>query len=348
MPESNMLFARFQMDAGSEAAARTRFETFVTYLIKVRHPDATTVASKNHNDWGIDTFIGSLAGGVIRIWQSKFFTEWGDSSMQQVRSSFKSAMRQAAKEQFTVDVWTLVIPSILEPSQLKSFQTWATNQKKNHSVDITIWQGDELCSQLLSEEAAHVRREYFPWTVTDLPLSEEAVAELESDAEYDAALFVRQLREAGHYEISAACGQYFATDALLRDLEARGSNGALVAFTSVQKSVHAAWEDRFNEAASVADANGKMVGLVRTVMADAVAISDPAALRLAPAHKRGAAHHLVERGIAGWVTYWRDVATTHASESIIFGSAQNELPPSAPPSMMSGIEQPPSSDMARA
>jgi hypothetical protein len=334
MPEANMLFGRFQTDAGSEAAARTRFETFVTYLIKARHPGATTVASKNHNDWGIDTFAGSLAGGVTRIWQSKFFLEWGDSSMKQVRASFTSAMKKAVEEEFSVDVWTLVIPSILEPGQLKSFQTWATKQIKTHSVDITIWQGDELCSQLLSEEAVHVRREYFPWTVDGPPLTEEEVAKLEDDAEYDAALFVRQLREAGHVEVSAACGQYFATDALLRDLESRGSQTALAAFSSLQQSVHAAWEDRFNEAALLADVHGRMNGLVRTVMADAAALSDPSGLRLAPSHKRGSAHHLVEHGSAGWVTHWRTVAVTHANEKAVVEPAV------VPPPSVTSLEDP--------
>ncbi|RFA06685.1 hypothetical protein B7R21_18985 [Subtercola boreus] len=268
---------------------------------------------------------------MTRIWQSKFFLEWGDSSMKQVRASFNSAMKKSAEEKFTVDVWTLVIPSILEPGQLKSFQTWATKQMKTHTVDITIWQGDELCSQLLSEEASHVRREFFPWTVNGSPLTEEEVAELEDDAEYDAALFVRQLREAGHVEVSAACGQYFATDALLRDLEARGSHSALAAFSSIRQSVHAAWEDRFNEAAPLADEHGQMKGLVRTVMADAVALSDPVGLRLAPSHKRGTAHHLVERGTAGWVTHWRNVAVTHASEKAVTETTVDEPVAPAPP-----------------
>lgn len=314
MPEPNMLFARFQMEAESESAARTRFETCVTYLVKSRNPGATTVASKNHNDWGIDTFVGSLAGNVTMIWQSKFFLEWGDSSMGQVRASFNSAIKRAASEGFSLDGWTLVVPCVLDPKQLQSFQAWAKRQERAHKLKISLWQGDEICSQLLSVEASHVRREYFPWTLDGVPLSEEPVAEVVDADEFAAALFVRQLHEAGHVEVNAACGQYFATHALLLDLAARGSDSALQGFSSIRSSVHGAWEDRFNEAAPHADSDGRMRTLVRSVMNDALSVPDPPELRLAAAHKRGVAHQLVERGEAGWVLHWRDVVQSHAEE----------------------------------
>lgn len=80
LPEPPQLFARFDSDNTSDGAARERFEQFVTDLIAVQWNDATTVAANNHNDWGIDTFVGDLGGGSVQVWQSKYVLEWQDKS----------------------------------------------------------------------------------------------------------------------------------------------------------------------------------------------------------------------------------------------------------------------------
>ena len=72
LPDTDILFTQFAAEAGSFAAARSRFQSLVTDLIDIRHPDANEVAGPGGTDWGIDTYVGSLAGDVF-VWQSEFF-----------------------------------------------------------------------------------------------------------------------------------------------------------------------------------------------------------------------------------------------------------------------------------
>lgn len=320
LPEPPQLFRRFDADCSSDGAARDRFEQFVSDLVAVQWDDATTVAARNHNDWGIDTFVGELGGGDIQVWQSKYFRVWQESGPQQeVRVSFASAQKQAEKEGHRVVEWTLVVPAILHPKQLQWFSNWAKRKQKETGTRVRIWQGDKLRQRLMSSEAHDVRREYFPHTlITDgVQAPAPEVALTDDYTPFDDALFVRQLHEAGFSETSAACGMYFATDALRRDLEAKEATAGLHAFRTVQLSVHGVWETRYNEYIPTADKDGKMPTLYGAVIREAATIPDAPGLTLQFAHKQGAAHLLVEQRKAGWVKHWRDVAASHNLPTVI-------------------------------
>lgn len=327
LPEPPQLFARFDSDNNSDGAARERFEQFVSDLIAVQHLDASTVAASNHTDWGIDTFVGNLGDGDVRVWQSKYFRVWQDTGPQNnVRKSFVSAQGKALEHGYRIVEWTLVVPAILHPAQMKWFHGWASRTQRRTEVRIGLWTGDKLRQRLMSAEAVDVRREYFPHTL-DAPSTADAVATVAMADDYsmfEDALFVRQMHAAGYIETGAARGMFFATDALRRDLQAKRAPDALQALRTVQLSVQGAWETRFNEHAPTADAGGLMPKLYGSVLADAAMVPDAPGLRLQHAHKQGAAHILVEEQKAGWVKHWRDVAVGHTA------AHQNNVPDSQP------------------
>lgn len=316
LPDVAQLFARFDSDAGSDAAARARFENFVTDLVKVRTPSATTVAGPGNRDWGLDTFAGQLAGGSIVVWQSKYVRNWQDDSPQsQIRESFDSAIKNAAKNGYSVSSWTLVVPSIPSPDQRKWFDGWA-KRNSTPSIKISLWDGTELRYWLLAAEAEAVRREYFPHTVRDAEGNQTAeVAEISDAKNLDHALFVKQLHEAGHIETDAARAHYFAADALHRDLTAKGAKARLGAFNSFHTDVHGVWEDGFNASVESCDSAGRMGSLFREVMTNISNIDDISEVKLANAHRRGAMHRLVEQSKAGWVRDWRQVSDLHRDAS---------------------------------
>ncbi|QKS18873.1 hypothetical protein HUN58_02210 [Curtobacterium sp. Csp1] len=336
LPEPPQLFARFDSDNNSDGAARERFEQFVSDLVAVQHLDASTVAASNHTDWGIDTFIGNLGGGDVRIWQSKYFREWQDTGPQNnVRKSFASAQSKALEHKYRIIEWTLVVPAILHPAQMKWFQGWASRTQRATGVRIALWTGDKLRQRLMSAEAMNVRREYFPHTL-DAPSAADAVAPVAMADDYsmfEDALFVRQMHAAGYTETGAARGMFFATDALRRDLQAKRASEGLQALRTVQLSVQGAWETRFNEHAPTANASGLMPKLYGAVLADAATVPDAPGLRLQHAHKQGAAHILVEEQKAGWVKHWRDVADGHTAtrESIATDASAGREPSTALP-----------------
>lgn len=318
LAESHLLFQRFAHDAGSAAGARAAFQMLVTDLVKVVHPDATTVEGSGGRDWGIDTFAGQLAGGDIRIWQSKFVLDWADGSQGQVRTSFNSAVANAKAKRHTIKRWTLVVPCVLPPDQLRWFHGFAKRNEKKTGIAVDIWNGDELRHQLMRADARDVRREYFPHTVDPLVSSaietlHEPVHTTDDIAQFEGALFLHQLRAAGRTETDAACAMFYATEALLRDYEERGHTPAITSMDELHLEVQDIWERHFNNEQATATAEGLMPRLIDLVINDAAVCGDPVGLHLRPAHKKGTVHRLVENARAGWVTGWRALAAEHAA-----------------------------------
>ncbi|MFD4671999.1 hypothetical protein ACFWNN_19870 [Lentzea sp. NPDC058450] len=317
VPTPEVLFALFQVEAGSLAGARVAFQSLVTDLVGVRHPAANEVAGPGGGDWGIDTYVGRLDDSVV-VWQSKFFPTWvGKDQQQQVRDSFKQLMGKAKDEGFHVDAWTLCVPCILPPDEQQWFDRWAAREGRKHTIKITMWNVIELRRQLMQPDAEHVYRNYF----TSGRLQPAQQVRMLTDAScLGDALFVRQLEEAGKVETDAARGLFFAAEALARDLAAAGNEVGVSALNELHLDLHSLWEQHFNAQVGGADDEGKMQGLVDQVLHEAGQSADPEGLKLRPAHRKGVVHRLVEDARAGWVKHWRHVAASHqgpaASETV--------------------------------
>lgn len=320
LPEPELLFARFQQQARTVSGARAEFELFVLDLVKAQMPEAGTVRGKGGRDWGIDVLVGRFSGGRLAIWQCKFFLQWDDDSPRgQIRSSFNSAVKYAKENNYTIASWTLVVPCGLAPAERKWFEEWAGRARRTHKIsEVGLWDGFDLRHQLLREDVLHVRHEYFPGTLPagGAEAIVPGVAETSDLTQYDDALFVRQLREAGEIETDAARGLFYATDALVRDYEAKQDRQAVEALKELHLDVQRVWSHGFAAEVVTADETGKMPRLHRRVMDEASARPDPTGLRLRPVHKMGAVHRLVEDQRAGWVTHWRDVASEHVAAAM--------------------------------
>lgn len=315
-PDSTKLFQRFAIDAGSDGAARANFQLLVTDLVMIVHPDATTVEGAGGRDWGIDTVAGELAGGEVRLWQSKFVLIWQNKNPRsQVYASYNSAKKKAAEHGYRLKAWTLVVPCILAPEELKWFQGWAKGRLKADGVAVDLWDGPKLRHKLQSTDAEHLARQSFPHLFPSPAASpsatKAAIAHLDDPTAFADALFVRQLREAGRTETDAASANFFATDALVRDLAEKGEVQAVAGMRDLELEVRTIWENEFSKHAPHADSDGRMSDFIDLVIEKAGACEDPDSLPLNKAHKRGTAHRIVEHRWAGWVTHWRHIADEH-------------------------------------
>jgi hypothetical protein len=331
LPAPPALFSRFLYDAGNEAAARVRFQTLITDLVRVSHGAATEVAGPGGQDWGIDTYVGRLDDSVV-VWQSKFFLTWtGEDQRGQVRESFKHLLAKSTAEGFAVSAWTLCVPCVLPPDEQKWFDGWAGRQKRDHAVTIALWNGVELRGHLMRPDAVHLRDQYFG-SHTATTQNPEPVQQTIDLAAFDDALFVRQLLEAGQVETDAARGLFFAAEALARDLASRGDHVGVLVFEELHLEILTIWELMFNSGVAHADGQGRIAGLVDGVLSKAGDCPDPSGLMLRPSHRRGVAHRLVEDARAGWVRHWREVAASHrGTVTSTIGTAQAEtFSPDAP------------------
>jgi len=305
-------FTAHQLRTGGMGGARDDFEKMVAELAGATMPGVRMLAA-NPGDWGIDAFGGDL-GGAITVWQSKYFfpITAGSSHQQTIRESFKSVMSSAATQGHRVEVWVLCIPSSMDGPTAKWWDTWKKKQERNHSVVIDLWDETRLIKLLRTPEADDVRRGYYEaFTRAPEPVEPRLVVNVEDEkaASLESALFVVQMREAGHHELDAAKRQFFNADLVAREIAHKGVPSEVNALVSVDATVHGVWEARFNQCC----AEESMSGLHAQVWSDVRAEHPqlPKILRLEVVHAWGLVHRLVDNRKAGWVKHWRAIATAH-------------------------------------
>lgn len=294
---------------GGVDGARAKFEQLIVALAHVKF-QAMGVAARP-GDWGIDAFFGEL-DGEIAIWQAKFFIEGvGKPQQQQIRASFKSALKAADEHDHEVGAWTLCLPADLEPDALAWWEKWKRRQQREHGVAIDLWSATKLEGMLLMPEGVHLARHYFPVSVgATAPGAAPQVLPLPDEHDYDEALFIKQLEAADVVETESAKRQFFNYETLARDIADKADPTELKTLETVEAEVHAIWENRFG-AAKLDPETGKDPELVAAVM-DAIHshhASAPASLPpMSFMHQMGTMHRVVENGDAGWVGHFRKIA----------------------------------------
>src|SRR5438477_4645939 len=151
------------------AGARDDFEQMLAMLIAAIYPGARSIAA-NPGDWGIDVLLGELSGLVV-IWQSKYFWPLVNRSRQaQIRESFDSALRAAARNGYQVDQWVLCIPSSMDAPTAQWWDKWRARRHRETGVAIELWHEMALRNLLVRPDAAHVRRHFYdPYAPAPLP-----------------------------------------------------------------------------------------------------------------------------------------------------------------------------------
>jgi predicted NACHT family NTPase len=145
---------------GSKEGARASFEEMLAQLIRLSQPGVRRVEA-NPGDWGIDVFVGQL-DGLISVWQSKFFIDGvGEAQQEQIRQSLASLMASARAQGFSVDTWTLCIPSSMDPKATRWWDGWKKRAETEYGISIQLWDETELRSLLLSLDAGSLREAYF-------------------------------------------------------------------------------------------------------------------------------------------------------------------------------------------
>ncbi|MFF5288409.1 serine/threonine protein kinase [Paractinoplanes globisporus] len=300
-------FAAHQIRAGNLAGARDDFEQMLAMLLAAVHPGARQIAA-HPGDWGIDVLLGDLSGMVV-IWQSKYFWPVVTRSQQaQIRESFDSALAAAERNGYQLRRWVLCVPASMDPATARWWDRWSARRRRDTGVAIDLWHETTLREMLARPDAAHVRRHYYdPYEPVT---SRRPLRELETDVAdlLEQALFVRQLRAAGHEEVGSAKHEYFNADLLAREIADKGVRAELDALAEADAVAYGIWEGFFN-AALQQRADPMLPGLHAAVMGEIrESGAFPAELRAGRVHRCGLMHRIVQRRRAGWVRHWRAIA----------------------------------------
>ncbi|SFW92041.1 serine/threonine protein kinase [Amycolatopsis australiensis] len=309
--EARINFAAHQARANAQGA-RQDFEEMIGQLVRAVRPGVVKMVAANPGDWGIDVFIGDL-GGSVTVWQSKYFMpEVSKSHQAQIRESFDSVVANAAKEGFTLTQWILCVPSSMDGPTTKWWSTWKRKKERDFGLVIDLWDETELRSLLISPDAETVRRHYYEPAQATRPET-SVVGLADEDAErLETALFVRQLREAGHVEVTSSKQQFFNAELLAREIVDKGVPAEVAALSSADATIHGVWEDHFNEACQT-DESPRLAGLHKSVMSEIRAqhATLSSGLPCGPVHTCGLMHRVVDNRRAGWVRHWRQIADEH-------------------------------------
>ncbi|MFY1670315.1 hypothetical protein ACN27G_10180 [Plantactinospora sp. WMMB334] len=306
-------FAAHQFRAGNMAGARDDFEQMLAMLIQAVHPGARAIAA-NPGDWGIDILLGELSGLVV-IWQSKYFWPAVTRSAQaQIRESFDSALSAAKRNGYELSQWILCVPSSMDPATAQWWDRWQERRQRATGVAIELWHETTLRNLLAKPDVSHVRRHFYdPYVPAQVPRTPLRDLDPGAATDLDRALFVRQLRAAGHTEFHAAKREFFNAELLAREIADKRVVAELSALGEADGLVHSIWEARFNAACQQEPVDVRLPGLHAGVMREIrETTAFPAALPAGPVHRCGLMHRVVQDRRAGWVVRWREIAAEGA------------------------------------
>ncbi|WP_433607738.1 hypothetical protein ACQP2P_33610 [Dactylosporangium sp. CA-139114] len=303
-------FAAHQLRAGNLAGARDDFEQMLAMLLAAIHPGARAI-SANPGDWGIDILLGELSGLVV-IWQSKYFWPIVTRSHQgQIRESFDSAVAAAARHGYRLAQWVLCVPASMDAPTAQWWDNWRARRQRETGVQIELWHENVLRNLLVKPDCAHVRRHFYdPYAAPSGPVAPPRVPLHDLDPEHasalEGALFVRQLRAAGHTEVGAAKREYFNADLLAREILDKRVPAELDALDEADGLVHGIWEGQFNSFVVRWPRDAALPGLHASVMRE-IRSTGGFPLALNAVHRCGLMHRVVEQRRAGWVRHWREL-----------------------------------------
>lgn len=314
--DPSIAFAAHIVRAGGEMGARDDFETMIGQLVTAVYPGARMI-SANPGDWGIDAFVGDL-GGEIVVWQSKFFYPLVSKKHQQeIRDSFKQVCRQAELRGYTLKQWVLCVPSDMDAPSAQWWDGWKRRNGKG-GLTIDLWDANRLRSLLITPDAVNVRKHFYgPIAPTPLKTREVVRPDPQLVEDMESALFVSQLRAAGHVEVGSAKRQFFNADLMAREIADKAVPAELVALSEADAHVHMLWEDRFNDACNQSN-DDLLPGLHGSVMDDIqsahsiIAVS----IKASQIHTRGLMHRVVDDRRAGWIKNWRTLAAGYPEQPV--------------------------------
>ena len=211
----------------------------------------------------------------------------------------------------------------MDASTTKWWDAWKKRKQRESRVLIELWDETELRSLLMSPDARTVRMNYYEPSRQALREEAELVGLVDEDAaKMETALFVRQLREAGHVEVAASKHQFFNAELMAREIADKGVPTELAVLRSADALVHALWEEHFNDLCQVHE-GARLHGLHRLVMGEIRIQHGTLARGLpgGPVHMCGLMHRVVDNRRAGWVRHWRQIAEEHAEVDQSYSSS---------------------------
>lgn len=302
---------RYLRDKHGDAGAREVFEKICTQLMQARFEDEAHNIQVSQGDEGIDILIGDLTH-PIENYQCKYFVDGlGDSQKDQIRKSFRRAVKAT---DYTMKKWILCVPCTLTAKEFKWWSEWSAEKRKIHEIDISLYDGGYLISQLKQYELYNLAFDDDIRIKLDAILShiesekaritEEIIVLLEDidEEDYDNMLFVKKLENAKIDLIDGCKRDFFNAEFAEYIIKSKGDSERIRILNNLRRKVYTFWETQYRRYKDENDGNDLLTRIYERIEnADTTALNCSLLPEVSLVAKKGMLHQWAEECSIGWL-----------------------------------------------
>lgn len=302
---------RYLRDTHGDAGARDVFERICTQLLHAWFGEETHNIRANPGDDGIDILIGDFAN-PIENFQCKFFLDGiGKSQKQQIRDSFKRACKAT---DYTMKRWVLCVPCVFDANEFKWWSEWRNQKERIHGIDISLFDGGYLISQLKKFNIYHTEFDDDTRNKLDQILShidtekqrimEEIIILLNKveSCDYDDMLFVKKLENANISMIDGCKRDFFNAEFAEHTIMSKGDPERIRLLHNLKTKIYGFWETQFRRYQNDTDGNELLTRTYERIEdADTTTLSCSLLPEVSLLVKKGILHQWAEECSIGWL-----------------------------------------------
>ena len=302
---------RYLRDTHDDAGARTIFEKICTELLHAQHGEQAHPIRVSQGDSGIDILVGDFSK-PIENYQCKFFLDGiGDSQKTQIRESFKTAINSAS---YKMKKWILCVPCTLSASEFKWWSEWSSKKRSLHGIDISLYDGSYLISQLKKYDIYKTAFDDDVRTKLDLILlhfeetrhriHKEIIAMLsEADSQQlDDMIFVKKLENARITLLEGCKRDFFNAELVEHTVKSKGDQESIRLLENLKIKIYSLWETQYRRYSDDTDGNELLSRTYERIEdADTTTLDCPAIPEASLLSKKGILHQWAEECSIGWL-----------------------------------------------
>lgn len=302
---------RYLRDKYGDAGAREVFEKVCTQLMQARFESEAHNIQVSQGDEGIDVLVGSFTN-PIENYQCKYFIDGLDESQKnQIRKSFKRAVEAV---DYKMKKWVLCVPCTLTAKEFKWWSEWSAEKHKIHGIDVCLFDGGYLISQLKQYEIYnHVFDEDIRIKLDEIlsyievekaRVSEEIIAFLEDidKDNYGNMIFVKKLENAKIELIDGCKRDFFNAEFAEYIIKSKGDSDRVRILNNLKRKVYTLWETQYRRYQDENDGNDLLTRTYERIEdTDTSALNCPILPEVSLVAKKGMLHQWAEECSIGWL-----------------------------------------------
>lgn len=253
----------------------------------------------------------------IDNYQCKYFIDGlGDSQKDQIRKSFKTAVESL---DYTMKRWILCVPCTLSAKEFKWWSEWSAQKRKIHGIDITLFDGGYLISQLkknsmydsvFDDDVRQKLDEILSYFESEKSRISNEIILLLNDVEaddYDNMIFVKKLENANINLIDGCKQDFFNAEFAEYIIKSKGDPERIRLLDNLKRRVHTFWQTQYRRYQDETDGNDLLTRTYERIEdADTTTLSCPPLPEISLMAKKGILHQWAEECSIGWLKDYKE------------------------------------------